>query len=130
MNGAGLHQVLTQLRIDRVREKIKAPHIRKQAGRNAKRNHVRQRIELSAEIARRICHPRDPSIERIKGNGYQNGDRCKVQMRQRPISHCVAADGCDGLRDCKITSSDIQRREERRQDKHSAPQTCSVPCLG
>ena len=74
---AGLNQVLAQLRIDRVRQKIKAPHIRKQAGSHAKRNHIRQRIELPAEIARRIGHPRDASIERIKGNGYKNGDRCK-----------------------------------------------------
>ena len=74
-----LHQVLMQLRVDRVRQKMKTPDISQQAGRDAKCDHVRQRIQFLAEIARRIRH-----AAQCAHRARQMGSRKEWQWRPSP----------------------------------------------
>ena len=95
--GSGLHQVHVQLRIHRVGQKMESPDEGQQAGRHAEGDDVGQRIQLLAEIAGGVGHARNAPVERIEGNGEQNGDRGPVKMRLR-IAGDGAAYGFDGLR--------------------------------
>ncbi len=51
--GAGVEQVLMQLRIDGIGQKMESPDERQQAGRHAKGDGVGQRIQLLAKLAAR-----------------------------------------------------------------------------
>src|ERR1035438_5411761 len=56
--GSGVKQILMHLRIDRFRQKVKAPDQRQQAGRNAESDRVGQRIQFLAKVAARVREAR------------------------------------------------------------------------
>src|SRR5580658_7101336 len=116
---AGLHQMLVQFRIERVGQKIKSPDVRQQARRNAKRNHVGQRIQLLAKIARRVGHARNAPIQRIERNSEQDRNSRTVQVRMRVG---IRSNRRDGLRNREVPRADIARCEQRRQKKHAPPE--------
>src|SRR6266702_933713 len=116
---ARMHQVLAQLVIDALRQKMKAPDISQQAGSYAKRDHIRQRIQLLAKLARGIGHAGDSTIERVEWNRKKNGYSRPVKMRPCIV---IGADRRDGLRDRKVPGGNIAHREQRRQQVHSATQ--------
>ena len=78
--GAGLHQVLTQLRVDRIGQEMEAPDKGQQAGRHAKGDHVGERVEFPAEVAGGVGHAGDAAVERVEGNGEEDGDGRPVEV--------------------------------------------------
>ncbi len=62
---------------------MESPDEGQQAGRHAEGDDVGQRIQFLAEIAGGIGHARDAAVERVEGNGEQDGDRRPVKMPLR-----------------------------------------------
>src|SRR5271157_2073554 len=106
---------------------MESPDERQQAGRDAKCDGVGQRIQLLAKLAAGVGHAGDASVQRVKGNGEQDGYGRPVQMRLRAA---VAADGLDGLGDGKEAGGDVAHGKQRRQQKHAAAQPGLCPGFG
>ena len=118
MKAAGLHQMLSQLRIDGIGQEMETPDEGQQAGRHAEGDHVGQRIEFPAEVAGGVGHARNAAVERIEGNGDQDGDRrpIKVQLARRALMAsmvCVME---------KKPSGQVAGGKQRRQQVHAAAQ--------
>ena len=69
---------------------MESPDQRQQAGRHAKGDGVGQRIQFLAELAAGVGHARDAPIERVQGNGEDDGDGRPVQMSLRVASPLMA----------------------------------------
>ena len=116
---SGLDQVLVQLRVDGVGQEMKAPDDGQQAGRDAEGDDVGQRIELLAEVAGGVGHAGDAAVERVEGDGEEDGDGRPVKMGVRVA---VAAERGNGLGDGEVAGADVARGKERGQQKHAAAQ--------
>jgi hypothetical protein len=81
--GAGLLQVLVQLRIDGIGQKMKSPDERQQAGRHAKGDGVGQRIQLLAELAVVLV------MRAMRPSSASNGMAKRMAMAAQ--SRCVCA---------------------------------------
>ncbi len=62
---------------------MQSPDIEQQARGDAEAHHVRQRIELGAELAGCIEKTRDPAIERIEHRGNGDGRHGKLPALQQ-----------------------------------------------
>src|ERR1700735_2821018 len=60
---ARLRQVLVQLHVDRIRQERKTPDVREKAGRDPESDHIRERIQFLAKIARGVGHPRNSAVQ-------------------------------------------------------------------
>ena len=73
---------------------MKAPHPGQQAGSNAKRNRVGQRIQLLAELTGSVGHPRDAPVQAVSARGVDFNNR--EQVRQFYVKlHAAAQAVCD-----------------------------------
>ena len=57
-----------------------APHPGQHRRRNAKGDHIGQRIELTAEVAGRIRQPRDAAVEEVENDGDTDGLRRLIEV--------------------------------------------------
>src|SRR5258708_1841009 len=58
-----MYQLAAQLRMLQLRQHAEPPEVSQQTRRHAKRNHIRERVQLLAEVARRVRHPRNNAVE-------------------------------------------------------------------
>ena len=117
--GPGVEQVLVQLRIHGIGQKMESPDERQQAGRHAEGDGVGQRIQLLAEVAAGVGHARDAAVERVEGNGENDGDGRPVQVRVRVAG---VGEGRHGLGDGKEAGGDVAHGKQRGQQEHAAAQ--------
>src|SRR5579875_182817 len=110
--GAKLYQLLAEDEITQRWEHTEAPGKGKNAGGNAKSNHIGKGIKFFAEFAGGMGHARDAAIERIEGYCKTNGQGGPVKM-MRLLCRALQA-----LHDGKITCRDVSCREKRGQDVH------------
>ncbi len=118
-----MQQILPKLVIDRFGKEVETPDVRQQAGRDAKGDHVRQRIQLFSEVAGRVGHAGDTPIEGIEGYRKQDGYGRPVQVH---AGISIRTDGCNGLGDSEIAGGDVADRKKRWKQVHSTAQ----PSLG
>src|ERR1700760_1259134 len=110
-----LHQETPYRRIDRHRQRAEAPAVRKNAGCDAEGDHIRERVQLLTKVAGGIGHAGDASVERVKRNGKEDGERGIVEvpgLQPRTLQ---------ALRDRIVARSDIAGSKERGQHEHASP---------
>jgi hypothetical protein len=111
---SGVHHVVAKLRIDRYREHAEPPDVRQQAGRDAKRNHIGQRVEFLAKVTGGVGHARDEAIHAVQQRRQSDRQRRVVEVGRigdRPLH---------ALRNGIVAGRDIRRRKQRRQQVHAA----------
>jgi len=110
----GMHHVVPQRRIDRLRQHPESPDVSEQTRRNAKRNHVRKRIEFPAKIARRIRQARNVAVNAIEQRRKSYRQRSMVKVR------VIGSRSLNALRNRVVARRNIARRKQRRQNVHAA----------
>src|SRR5262249_44789808 len=109
---------------DRCIQKLDAPGEGQNCRREAEADHVGERIELTAEIARGIGHPRDSAIQAIGKYSYTDTFSGKLEMRLRAASTRTSQQGALNLLNYRnITKENLARREESRQGVGGSPWT-------
>ena len=73
-------QMKKQLRVYGFGEKVEAPDQGQQAGRYAEGDGVGKRIQFLAKLAGGVGHAGDAAIQRIEGNGKQDGHSRPVEV--------------------------------------------------
>ncbi len=81
MKAPACMQVLVQLRVDGIGQEVESPDERQQAGRHAEGDGVGQRIQFLAKFAGGVGHARDAAVQRVEGDGEEDGDGRPVQVR-------------------------------------------------
>src|SRR6266851_586938 len=114
-----MHQLPTQLRMLQLRQHAEPPNVRQQTRRNSERNHVRQRVQLLAEVARRVRHPCNNAVEPIEQNR-------NPQRQRRPVKvTLVRYRSLDALRNRVVAGSHIACGKQRRKNIHAATRLTS-----
>ena len=119
---APLHHVLPAHGIHGRGQHLETPGEGQEAGSDAEGNHVRQRIELFAEVAGGFGHARDAAIDGVKGDGKADGQGSIVEM-PRLLHRSLQA-----LHNSEVAGGDIACGEERRHDIHAAAQPAPSFC--
>jgi hypothetical protein len=96
----------------RHRHKQNAPHETEHRRCNAERNHVRQRVDLTAEIAHCVRHPRNPAVQAIKKHSEPQRFRCNLKMYVgAQIPALCLQSALNGLRNSHKAQKDVAARE-------------------
>ena len=98
------------------RQQMEAPHPGEQRGGDAESDHVGQRIEFPAKIARGVSHARDAAVQTVEQYGKADGLCGKVQVP------CVTRGAMHGLQNRVETGRDIRCGEQRGQQIHAFAQ--------
>src|ERR1700733_2212534 len=119
-----MYDLFPKLWVLHQRQHSEPPDIRQQTRRHAKRNHIRQRVQFPAKIARRVGHPRDDAIEPIEQNRDPQRQRRVIEVsgiRRRPLN---------ALHNRIVSSRHVARGKQRRQHIHPAAWLSSHFAIG
>ena len=93
---------------------VQRPFVDEDGGGDAEGDHVREAVELDAEVALRLGHARDPAVERVEEVPEEDGDG-------RPIE-VVPGVLAGGEHDRIDAAENAAHREQAGQDDHQPAQ--------
>ena len=87
-----------------------SPRERQNRRRDAERDHVGQRVELDAEVARRAGQPRDAAVEHVEHDGEADERRGRLELAAHRVD------------DARVAAEHVAQREQAGQQVDTAPE--------